>query len=285
MRSRTAGYAFVSLYFALLVLFGIAPTVYAIDLAVTTQGGHFTGLSNFINSFNDFRFIPAFENIGEVMAIWLGSLIVLVVGLALMMHSMNRRASSLFRFLFYLPGALSGAASVLVWLFMLEPGISPWDAFLHGLNWTSLDQVLLPGHLAFIFAIIAFWTGAGGWIVVMYGALNNIPFDVLEAAKLDGANAWQTAWHVKIPLIKRWITYMVILAFATGTQLFVEPQLVGQASLGLVSQYWSPNELAYSMAFQSDNFNQAAAVSVDLLVLGLLCAGILVFRTRLFDVE
>jgi multiple sugar transport system permease protein len=38
-----------------------------------------------------------------------------------------------------------------------------------------------------IFVLIAFWTGAGGWIVVMYGALNNIPDEVLEAARIDGA--------------------------------------------------------------------------------------------------
>jgi len=52
-----------------------------------------------------------------------------------------------------------------------------------------------------------------------------------------------------------------------------------------VNQYWSPNELAYAMAFQSNDFNEAAAVSVDLLLLGLLCAGVLVFRTRLFEVD
>ena len=39
--------------------------------------------------------------------------------------------------------------------------------------------------------MIAFWTGAGGWIVVMYGALNNIPQDIMEAARIDGAGAWQ----------------------------------------------------------------------------------------------
>ena len=133
--------------------------------------------------------------------------------------------------------------------------------------------------------MIAFWTGAGGWIVVTYGALNNIPYELLEAAALDGASAWQTALRVKLPLIKKWVVYMLILAFAAGTQLFVEPQLVSEASLGLVSQTWSPNELAYYLAFQNDNFNGAAAVSVDLLIVGLLVAAVLVFRTKLFEVD
>jgi multiple sugar transport system permease protein len=285
VRSRTAGYFFVSGYVVLLVLFGIVPTVYALDLAVTSPTGHFTGFSNFVNTFNDFRFLPAFKHVAEFMAIWLTALIVLVVGLALMLHSLARRVSSAFRFLFYLPGALAGAASVLVWLFMLVPGVSPWDFVLSALGFTSLNQVLLPAHLPTVFAVIAFWTGAGGWIVVMYGALNNIPHELLEAAELDGARAWQTALWIKLPLIRKWVVYMVILAIAVGSQLFVEPQLVAQASLNSVSQYWSPNELAYVMAFQNNNFNGAAAVSVDLLLLGLICAGALVFRTKLFEVE
>jgi len=284
-RSGKAGYAFVGGYVVLLVLFGIAPTGYAIYLALTTRTAHFAGVSNFTNTYNDFRFLPAFKHVAQFMVIWLASQAVFVVGLALMLHTMTRRLSSAFRFLFYLPGALAGAASVLVWLFLLDPSVSPWHFVLSALGYSSLGQSILPAHLPLIFAFVAFWTGAGGWIVVMYGALNNIPHELIEAAELDGAGAFRTALSVKLPLIKKWVVYMLILSFAAGTQLFVEPELVGQASLGLVSQSWSPNQLAYVLAFQNDNFNGAAAISVDLLVLGLLCAAALVFRTKLFEVE
>ncbi len=284
-RSGKAGYAFVGGYVVLLVLFGIAPTGYAIYLALTTRTAHFAGVSNFTNTYNDFRFLPAFKHVAQFMVIWLASQAVFVVGLALMLHTMSRRLSSAFRFLFYLPGALAGAASVLVWLFLLDPSVSPWHFVLSALGYSSLGQSILPAHLPLIFAFVAFWTGAGGWIVVMYGALNNIPNELIEAAELDGAGAFRTAWSVKLPLIKKWVVYMLILSFAAGTQLFVEPELVGQASLGLVSQSWSPNQLAYVLAFQNDNFNGAAAISVDLLVLGLLCAAALVFRTKLFEVD
>jgi multiple sugar transport system permease protein len=275
----------VSGYFILLALFGIAPAVYAICLAFTSTGGHVVGLSNFIKTGEDFRFLPAFENIAEYLSIWLASLVVIVIGLALMLHSISRKVSAAFRFIFYLPGALAGAASVLVWLFMLDPTVSPWRLFLGIFDFKNLGQTILPGHLPIIFAIIAFWAGAGGWIVVTYGALNNIPNELIEAAELDGAGPMQTALRIKLPLIKKWITFMLILAFAAGTQLFVEPQLVGEASLGLISPTWSPNELAYYFAFQNNNFNYAAAISVDLLVIGLLCAAVLVFRTKLFEVE
>jgi multiple sugar transport system permease protein len=284
-KKGVAGYAFVSGYFILLILFGVAPTLYALYLAFTSSGGHFVGLSNFINTGKDFRFLPAFENIAEYLGIWLASLVVIVLGLALMLHSLSRRVSAAFRFIFYLPGALAGAASVLVWLFMLDPSVSPWKFVLSGFNFQNFGQTIQPSHLPFIFAIIAFWAGAGGWIVVTYGALNNIPNELLEAAALDGAGAWKTAIRIKLPLIKKWVVFMLILAFAAGTQLFVEPSLVSEASLGLISPSWSPNELAYVFAFQNNNFQYAAAISIDLLVIGLMCAAVLVFRTKLFEVE
>src|SRR5208282_5833057 len=247
--------------------------------------GNWAGLSNFFSTGRDFRFLPAVEHIASYLAIWLVALVVLVLLLALMLHGGVRRTVPYFRFLFYMPGALVGAAAVLVWLFMLEPGVSPFNFALSFFGYSSLDQTIAPGHLPWVFAMIAFWTGAGGWIVVMSGALNNISDEVIDAAKIDGANAWQLAIRVKLPLIKKWVVYMLILAFAAGTQLFVEPQLVGEASLGIVSVTWSPNQLAYYYATQNANFNYAAAVSVDLLFVGLMAAAILVFRSKMFEIE
>jgi multiple sugar transport system permease protein len=133
--------------------------------------------------------------------------------------------------------------------------------------------------------MIAFWTGAGGWVVVMYGALNTIPTDLEEAARIDGAGPVTIALRLKLPLIRKWIAYMVILSVATGTQLFVEPQLVNQASFGMVPDTWSSNQLAYQLAFRYADFNGAAAVSVDLLAIGLVAAGLVIARTGLFKAE
>lgn len=86
-------------------------------------------------------------------------------------------------------------------------------------------------------------------------------------------------------MIRQWIAYMTILAFAAGTQLFVEPQLLQTASLGRVSPTWSPNQLAYVFAFQQGDFNGAAAISVFLLALGVIVAGLLVWRSDMFTLD
>lgn len=283
-RAVAPGHAFVAGYVILLAAFGVVPVGYGVYFAFTNADNYFAGFANFVQSAQDFRYLPALQHIGVYLLIWLVALVVLVTGLALVLHQLPaRRMSGLVRFLYYIPGALAGAAGVLVWLFMLDPTVSPAASFLHLLGYTTFGNVIAPGHLAILFAVIAFWTGAGGWIVVMYGALNNIPHDVMEAARIDGAGAWRIARYIQVPMLRKWIVYMVILAFATGAQLFVEPQLVSEASLGVAGRDYSPNQLAYDFAFQNNNVNYAAAISVELLVVCLVVAAVFVTRSRFFD--
>ena len=280
------GLPFVLPYLPFLIVFGVAPTIYALELAFTNIDGSWAGFDNFTRTYDDFRFIPAFKHILVYTIVWLGALMVFVVGLALLLHGRANRVSAAYRFLFYIPGALAGAAAVVIWLFMLDPTVSPGAFLLRDLLGASIfAQSIAPGNLPYIFAMIAFWTGAGGWIVVMYGALNTIPADLEEAARIDGAGPFTIAFRLKLPLIRKWIAYMLILSFALGTQLFVEPEIVQHASFGLVSDTWSTNQLAYQLAFRYADFNGAAAIAVDLLMVGLVGAVVIVTRSGLFRAE
>ena len=280
------GLPFVLPYLPFLIVFGIAPTIYALELAFTNVDGSWASFDNFTRTYDDFRFIPAFKHILVYTVVWLGALMVFVVGLALLLHGRANRVSATYRFLFYIPGALAGAAAVVIWLFMLDPTVSPGAFLLRDLLGANIfAQSIAPGNLPYIFAMIAFWTGAGGWIVVMYGALNTIPPDLEEAARIDGAGPFTIAFRLKLPLIRKWIAYMLILSFATGTQLFVEPEIVQHASFGLVPDTWSANQLAYQLAFRYADFNAAAAIAVDLLAIGLIGAVLIVTRTGLFRTD
>ena len=219
------------------------------------------------------------------VVVWLVTLIVLVTILALVVHAVRTRwlpATS--RFLFYIPGALAGSASVLLWLFMLTPSVSPVAGLLNALGLKSFTQIVSLENLPMVFTIVAFWTGAGGWIIIMYGALNTISNDVMEAARIDGAGPIKTAWYIQIPLMRKWIAYMAIVSLAGGTQLFVEPKILNLASRGVVPQEYSLNQLAYTIAFgpQAD-FNGSAAISIVLLVVAMGLSAIFVFRGGLFD--
>ncbi|HET6825530.1 MAG TPA: sugar ABC transporter permease [Amnibacterium sp.] len=286
-RTSTAtpiGYVFVSLYALLALAFGVLPALYALLLAFTNGDGAFAGIDNFRKVIADFRFGPAVLHVALYLVVWLVALTVLVTVLSLVVHAIRVRwLSTAFRFVFYLPGALAGASSVLLWLFVLDPTASPVSGILHAMGFTSFVQVISPGNLPAIFAIIAFWTGAGGWIVIMYGALNNISNDVMEAARIDGANALQIALRIQLPMLRKWISYMAVMSLAAGTQLFVEPQLLSQASNAVVPNDYSLNQLAYQYAFQQNDFNGAAAISILLLVVALALSAVFVTRGGLFE--
>ena len=277
------GYTFSGGYGLLLLAFGVLPTLYAIFLAFT-KAGAFVGVDNFIKVFNDYRFFPAVQHVAIYLVVYLVCLTLFVVLLALIVHAVRSRwLSTTVRFLYYIPGALAGASSVMLWLFLLDPSVSPVAFVLKAMGLESFVQTVSIDNLPVIFTVIAFWTGAGGWIVIMYGALNNISQDVMEAARIDGAGPVNTAWYIQIPMLRKWISYMGIMSLAAGTQLFVEPRVLSQASKGVVPPDYSLNQLAYLFAFRQGDFNGSAAISLILLVVAVGLAAFFVFRGGLFE--
>jgi len=279
-----AAYVFSSGYVLLLLVFGVLPMVYALYLSFT-KSGQFVGLDNYVKAVGDFRFLPAVQHVAAFLVIWVVTLTVLVTLLALIVHAVRARwLSTTTRFLFFIPGAFAGAASVMLWLFLLNPSVSPVSFVLEWFGYTSFVQSIDVNNLPLIFTVIAFWTGAGGWIIIMYGALNNISDEVMEAARCDGASAIKTAWYIQLPLIRKWIAYMVVISVAVGTQLFAEPKILAQASRNQIPKHYSLNQLAYVTAFgpQAD-FNSSAAISMMLLVVAAGLAAVFVFRGGLFD--
>ena len=279
-----AAYVFSSGYVLLLLVFGVLPMVYALYLSFT-KSGQFVGLDNYVKAVGDFRFLPAVQHVAAFLVIWVVTLTVLVTLLALIVHAVRVRwLSSTARFLFFIPGAFAGAASVMLWLFLLNPSVSPVSFVLKWFGYTNFVQAIDLNNLPLIFTVIAFWTGAGAWIIIMYGALNNISDEIMEAARCDGASAIKTAWYIQLPLIRKWIAYMAVISVAVGTQLFAEPKILAQASRNQIPKHYSLNQLAYVTAFgpQAD-FNSSAAISMLLLVVAAGLAAFFVFRGGLFD--
>ena len=279
-----AAYVFSSGYVLLLLVFGVLPMVYALYLSFT-KSGQFVGLDNYVKAVGDFRFLPAVQHVAAFLVIWVVTLTVLVTLLALIVHAVRVRwLSSTTRFLFFIPGAFAGAASVMLWLFLLNPSVSPVSFVLEWFGYTNFVQSIDVNNLPLIFTVIAFWTGAGAWIIIMYAALHNISDEIMEAARCDGASAIKTAWYIQIPMIRKWIAYMAVIAVAAGTQLFAEPKILAQASRNQIPKHYSLNQLAYVTAFgpQAD-FNSSAAISMMLLVVAAGLAAFFVFRGGLFD--
>ena len=290
-RETAGGWLLTGPYILVFLVAAAIPIVFAIWKAlqkpstILRPGTGFGGLSSFKSAISDYRFWGTFENIGIVMLIWLPIMLIGVIGLALLVHASPGRFGSSMRFIYYIPGALSGIANFMLWVYLINPSISP-IAFL----WNALDEPTIkdathPFNIPFILAAMLFFQGLGTWVVIVNGGLNGIPEEIFEAGSLDGANAWKIAWHIKLPMIRPWIGYAALMNIAYGFQLFMEPYLLHQVSSGAMDSEWAPAQLTFAFAFTNRNLPAAAAMSIILLLVTLVVGLLTVFRSGLFGEE
>lgn len=293
-RRHKVAYLFVLPYFLVMLAFGLGPGFYALLISFadfsTGRTKYFAaGLNNYLAVFKDFRFTFTSANIVKFLAISVPLGIAMVVILAILLQMRPGRLTTALRTLYFVSGAVTGPILVLVVIFMLDPSISPFQPLLKGMGFQLTNDVIYPGSLPVIFTLMGFFAGAGMWIAIQYGALEAISTEVLEAATMDGCNAWQKVLHIKLPLIRPYIIYQFIVIFAGNVQLFVEPQILGGGNnLGVggnVPAVWSPNQLAYNFAFEMGNFGAASALSLILLVIGLGAAYLIIRWTGFFSIE
>jgi multiple sugar transport system permease protein len=290
-RRYLSAYPFILPYFLFLLAFGIGPGLYAFLISFAkfemgTPQYFAAGLNNYIGAFKDYRFVSTIGNIAEFLVVSVPLGIALVVLIAILLHMRPGRLSSALRTLYFIPGAVTGPALLLLAIFMFSPNMSPFGMLQRALGYADFDALIAPSRLPIIFTVIGFFSGAGMWIAIQYGALEGVSTEVLEAAKIDGCNAWQQALYIKFPLIRPYVIYQFILIFAGNVQLFVEPQLMGTTWINAnVPRQWSPNQLAYSFAFDLGNFGTAAAMSLLMLVIGLGAAYFVIRWTGFFDIK
>jgi multiple sugar transport system permease protein len=290
-RRTLSAYLFALPYLLFMLAFGLGPGLYAflISFADFKKGvpQYFAaGFKNYIVAYKDFRFAFTMGNIAEFLVVSVPLGIALVVVIALLLHMRPGRLASALRTLYFIPGAVTGPALILLAIFMFSPMMSPFGFIQRALGFESFDLLIAPSRLPVIFTVIGFFSGAGMWIAIQYGALEGVSTEILEAAKIDGCNAWQQALYIKFPLIRPYVIYQFILIFAGNVQLFVEPQLMGTTWINAnVPQQWSPNQLAYSFAFDLGNFGAAAALSLLMLVIGLGAAYFVIRWTGFFDIK
>jgi multiple sugar transport system permease protein len=292
-REVTGAWILLAPYLVLLLIAGIIPIGYALWISLQVSPTllqpdlhGFGGLQAYVTVVTDFRFFDSFGHIFSVLIIWMPVMIVAVVGLALLIHASPGRFGSSMRFIYYIPGALAGIANLMLWVYLLNPSQSPLSGLLNAMGFSSIKQVRARGgDLPVILTMMLLLSGLGAWIITVNGGLNSIPDEVMEAATLDGANAWQLAWRIKLPMIRQWIGYAALMNLAYGFQLFLEPYLLNQVASGALPSEYAPTQLGYWFAFVGNNFPAAAAMSVIIVAVTLAIGLVIVFRSGLFSAE
>ncbi len=268
----------------MLVAFGFIPVLIAIsEVPSKSRSNPNGGWDAFKIVLHDFRFLPALEHIAGFMLIFVPATIFFVLIMALMLDVKPKKWKKYVRLAYIVPASISGAVSVLVWYVIFTPILSPAKSLLKFFGLTRSDQIWQTSNLTYLFAIMAFFTIAGNWILIQFGSLQSISSEVIEAARVDGCSAFQMAWRIKLPLIKKYVIYMSVLVFAGGLQLFVEPQLLNTGIYMGIAQAWTPDQLTYELAFKNGDYGGASSLALMMLVPSLLGALFVIFRTDMFE--
>lgn len=284
--SSVVGWLMFLPFLLFFVLFSIVPIILALrESLLPSYKNEAGGFQNFKIVLDDFRFVAAAKNTFLYVLLTVPVMTLVVLFLALLLDIYRSKWHQYVRLAYLIPGCYVGAAGVLVWYAALEPQIGPFRSILNFFGWKNQTDIFNPSHLVVIFALMSVVANAGGWIIVQYGGLQEISDEVLEAAKLDGCNQFQLATKIKLPLVKKNVVYMVILVVAASVQLFAEPYIVNSAIFFGLAKDWSLNQLSYTLAFGEGDFSSASAISVMLLIVCLIAALFLIFRTKFFDTK
>ncbi len=278
---------FVLPHTVFLVLFGIGPAVYAlvISFASFAQGTpelFSAGLDNYARAYSDTRFLPSLWHVVQFLAISVPLGAIGILAIAILVHARQDRLGAGMRTLYFVPGAVAGPILALLAIFMLDPRLSPFAPLIGAMGFESIGKLASGDRLPWVFSIMFFFAAAGGWVAIFYGAFNGISREITEAATMDGCSPMRIAWSIKLPLVRPYIIYLLVLTFAANVQIFVEPQLLAVAPGAAVGKYWSLNQLSYAYAFELSDFGSAAAISLLMLGVGLAAAIVIIRFTDFF---
>ena len=263
-RRAAVGYLFVVPFLVIFVAMLVVPLVYAGYLSLFREqligGTSFAGLDNYTRAFGDERLWQGVARVGMFFLIQVPIMLVLALAFALALDSGVLWLSRLFRLGFFVPYAVPGVVATLMWGYLYGPEFGPIAQLFEKL---SLDPPNLLGSDLMLGSIanVVFWEFTGYNMILLYAALRAIPTELYEAAAVDGAGPWRTAWSVKIPALRPALLLALIFSVIGSFQLFNEPQLLQRLAPNVIDSAYTPNLYAYSLAFTSQDLNYAAAVS------------------------
>ncbi len=277
-----------------MLFFSLLPLVWAIILAffnytpartggpILGLGGDnpFVGLKNFVDMFAQSQPARVFRL--AVINTFIFAFLVLPLNLALtlpmaaLIESAHEKLKGFFRAVYFLPTISSAVAAALIWGYIYQPQSGLFTTIIRNLggtppkSWLSDPNAVVLGiPLAMIAVIIAYlWQDFGYNLVIFIAALQGIPQDLKDAAKVDGADAWNEFWHITLPLLKPTMLFVCVMTMLSSFQVFVPFQVMTNG--GPRDQTTTLLLTIYTNAFRYQNMGWAAAISLVLSVIVLL---------------
>lgn len=268
---RWWGPAFAAPHAIGLALFTLTPIVIALVMSLhdwpILGDATFIGFDNFARLANDPTFHAALGNTVLFVVLYLPLNLIVSLGMAAWL-SPKIKHRQVFRVLFFLPTVTPIVANAVVWRMIYQPG-GPLDGTSQALFGIQLPDFLAePNWAMMAIVVMSVWQGFGYNMIVFSSALDGVPESQLEAAALDGSNAWTTFWKIKLPLISPSLFFATVMTLITSFQVFVQPYIMtrggpGDSTLTLVQFIYNQG-----FTFQQLGFASAAAWVLFVIILG-----------------
>lgn len=267
---KRAPWILLAPFLALFVLTFIIPIISALFQSFTTvdrEGlfgedgvtGRFAGFDNYVTALNDAGFVGSIWRMLLFGIVQVPVMIVLCTILALLLESASARWPAFFRAVYFMPYGVPGVIATILWSFLYVPGLSPIVSLLQSMG--LQPDFLGANSVLWSIANIVTWTYTGYNMLIIVAQLKSIPGEVYEAAKMDGANAFQVAWRIQIPLIAPALVLTTVFSIIGTLQLFAEPQILSTVAPAIDTEY-TPNYAAYTNAFAFNEYGVASAQAV-----------------------
>ena len=264
--------------FLLYTIFVIWPSISSLYYSLTNWNGvspdiNFVGFLNFKSILTSPRFWNALKNtfiLTFVISIFENAI---ALALALLVDKVTVGKNA-FRAAFYIPVLLSGIVSGYIWKILYNYNFGAFNKFLDAINLGAFKQDWLGNDkLALIsIAVVLIWKGAGYYMVIYLAALQGVPTDVLEAARLDGASGWQMFRRITVPMISSAFTINLTLSLINGLKVFDQISVMTDGGPGFHTE--TMVYLLYRVGFGEGRQGYGTAVGVILFIIILAMNGL-----------
>jgi multiple sugar transport system permease protein len=255
-RRRFTGLAFVLPWLIGLVVFYLGPMLATLLMSFTDYRynkpagtkTNWIGLDNWQRLFDDPNVWVGAKVTLKFAAIFIPLSMILPLAIAYLLTSKHLWGRGFFRAAFFLPAIVPAVSGLFVWRGYLNSQDGWLNRMLGVIGISGPEWLTRPGWILPSYGIIATW-GIGNAILIFISALNGVPRDLYEAARLDGAGSWRLFRTVTMPMISPITFYNIIITLVALSQYFIVPFVMTNGT-------GEPNQAAlfYTMNFYKESF-------------------------------
>jgi multiple sugar transport system permease protein len=284
-REALWGYLFISPWILGFLALTLAPVVATfiftfLNLRLNQQTPvRFVGLDNYADLLGDPRAWDALFVTLRFAAIALPIGLILPFALALLLNSRSMRGSRYFQTLFFMPYIIPFVAALFAWGSMLNAeqgwlnGMLAWFG-IEGPDWLNDPSWIYPGLV-----VIGLW-GIGSAIIINLAGLQNVPTELYDAARVDGAGFWGQLRHVTIPMMSPVLFYSLTLGLVGVLQYFLVPLVLNSGTGRPAGTTYFFNIYVYNTFFTFGNMSYGATLAWLLFVVILASTLVLFWSAR-----